>query len=333
MGSTDLFSSSYGPGVVGTFMALIVLLGFGGLYMLVGDSYLQQGPPIETVIAENEKDIAQLKKSIAASTDQLTRIDQIKKARFELQRLEVKTAELDQRIQGLISKKEQAASQVAAAERTFEQYREQYRESARLSLVDRVFEELRTGDGKVFQNAKVTSVDPVRMNFQHDDGIGKVNLGDLPADLKTYLQYSEDRAKEHLVAEHQTDAKLGDAVKIAQQEDLVIKLERQAAEKRATLEKAKSSLNRAKRAVPAHERTIRAKRMEIADERGKRGVSRVPEMREQLRQMESDLRKVQRAVPDLSRQISDLTREIGETETAIGEARAKLARLHAGEEE
>ncbi|MBB5352848.1 chromosome segregation ATPase [Haloferula luteola] len=333
MGSTDLFSSSYGPGVVGTFMALIVLLGFGGLYMMVGDNYLKGGPPIEAVIAENANDISHLKKSISARTASLAEHDVMKKAGFELQRLEVTTGELEKRVAHLQSEVATNQAEIDQVNSAFEDYKARYRESARLSMIDRVFDELRGSDGTVYKNVKVTSIDPVRLNFKHDNGIGKVSLSDLPADIKDFLQFSEVEATDHAGSEQMADAALGDAVKIAQQEDKVIRLENDVREQRNELEKARSSLDRARRAIPVHERSIRQKRMEIASERQKSGVSRVPQMKEELSQMESALRKVQRAIPDLTRTISELTDKVSETEKNIVEARSKLARLHAGEKE
>ena len=333
MGSSDIFSSSHGPGVIGTFMALVVLLGFGGLYMLVGDSYLSSGPPIETQIEELDKDIAILKSSIAAHSEEVESFAELKDAAFKLQRLAIKNKELENQIAELETNRESATTKLDAGMAEFEDYKTRYRESARLSLVDKVYEELQSQDGTTFRNVKVTSVDPVRISFQHKNGLGKIDLANLPEEMRDYLQFSSEEAQSKIVDEQTLDSNLAVDVAIAKQEDKVIRLEQRKAELTEQISTQKSLMKRNQRAIPMLETAIRTKRIDIANERSKRGVSKVPQMREELSQMEAKLRKIQKSIPEASRKIAELTKELNETVAAISEARAKLARLHAGQME
>ena len=74
MGFTDLLSSSRGPGVIGTLLALLVLVGFGTLYLFVFDEGLQGGQKtIEAVIRDQGLEIENHKIQIQNARERLER--------------------------------------------------------------------------------------------------------------------------------------------------------------------------------------------------------------------------------------------------------------------
>ncbi|WP_353565795.1 hypothetical protein [Haloferula sargassicola] len=313
-------------------MALIVLLGFGGLYMLVGDQYLKEGPSIEAVIEENGKEINHLRKNIASATGKLGEFDEIKKASFEFQRSEVTARELESRRDNLAAEQDAAREKLAAVVAEFDGYKEEYRDSARKSLEGTVIADLELPDGQVLHDVKVSKVDPIRMSYQHTNGFGKINLADLPQDIRDYLQYSAEEEDDRRLAEIQKGNQTELQVKVAQQEDLVIRLQNELTQLRAAVQSKRDMLKRSKTAIPQQQQRVEAMRIEIDKERRK-SVSHVPEMRGKLRRLESDLRDMNKAVPQIGRDISTLTQEISQKEEQLLEARQKLAEIHSGKVE
>src|SRR6218665_1742967 len=61
----DLLSSGRGPGVIGMFMAIIVLVGFGAISIFVFDAELQgEGVSIESVIRRQSEEIESMQHQI-----------------------------------------------------------------------------------------------------------------------------------------------------------------------------------------------------------------------------------------------------------------------------
>jgi hypothetical protein len=66
MSFSDMMSSGRGPGVIGMLMALVVLVGFGVLFMFATDEGFQGGDQsIESIIKHQAGDIESLKGGIA----------------------------------------------------------------------------------------------------------------------------------------------------------------------------------------------------------------------------------------------------------------------------
>ena len=75
MSFSDMMSSGRGPGVIGMVMALIVLLGFGLLFMFAFDEGLQGGSQsIQSVIAQQAKHIIDDQQAITTGRESLAKI-------------------------------------------------------------------------------------------------------------------------------------------------------------------------------------------------------------------------------------------------------------------
>lgn len=331
MGSSDIFSSSYGPGVIGTAAAIFVLLGFGGLYVFVFDKSLQGGGErIEVSIEQNARDIDNTRKSITAATARLKKTEDFARTLETLQRTEVKSASLATRIEGLEGERESGASALAAAEEAFADYRRQYRESARAALVGKTYDELRTSDGKVFTNVKVTEVDPLRMSIRHDGGITGVDLTSLPEDLQEFLQIDHSERDERKELETTVAKTTKHGAEIAALQEKIGNLKYEIGEQQRKVDTAKAALDRSVTGIPALEARIAAKKLELEAENrkaGSGGISRAPAVTQQLRALENNLAQARARLPELQRQVATGETRIRELQDQVDQIREKIVEL------
>lgn len=190
MGFSDMMSSSRGPGVIGTLMALLVLVGFGLLYLFVFDSELQGGgQSIESVIRDQTKELNALGLRQEAANKELAAAPERRKAADELSRLNRQLQSGRAKLDGLNAYASDVRQQVAGAVATFEDYKDRYRAQVRGAAAGLKYDELQTASGKTYRQVVVKKVDAVGMNFQHDSGTGRADFEDLPEQVRDYFQY------------------------------------------------------------------------------------------------------------------------------------------------
>ena len=76
MNFSDMMQGSRGPGLIGMFLALMVMLGFGLLFIFASDEGLQGGgQTIQAVISQQKKEIESLRQNISSTERTLERGD------------------------------------------------------------------------------------------------------------------------------------------------------------------------------------------------------------------------------------------------------------------
>jgi hypothetical protein len=187
----DLISSSKGPGVIGTVMALVVLSGFVLLYFLVFDGSLQGGGlKIESVIRDQAVEIAGLQDRLNGKTKEISVIPERQKILSELEqvtgktRLDKSTAEELGRV---ISK---VKTEIVETGKNFEVYQQAFHVQIRGEATGTKYPELKTVSGKTYKDVTITRVDAIGMAFTHLDGTSRVDFADLPIDLQEHFQYN-----------------------------------------------------------------------------------------------------------------------------------------------
>lgn len=324
---TDLFTSSRGPGVIGTFMALFVLIGFGVLYILVFDESLQGGEQtIESVISTEAKTLDSLKSRIAASQERMKEAETFRKTVGLIEEESIRVGLLEKRHANLKAAAASARELVSATENDWESYKQAYRSSERSAAEGEKMEQLTTLSGTTYEKVKITDIDAVRMQIRHSNGITGIPFEELPADLQDRFQF-DNKEKEIRVAKEDlsrkqghTGSRVGD-LKIAIAD---LKLELNDSRKKvATLEKAVAN---AKAAVPSLEGQLRTKQSELAADlqqrsnrtsTGRQGISRAPQIREQIDAIEGKIALASRLIPRHSSEISKELERIREREDQL----------------
>ncbi|MEI7928027.1 MAG: hypothetical protein WCH40_05710 [Verrucomicrobiales bacterium] len=241
----DLITSSRGPGVIGTLIALVVLAGFGTLFMFAFDEGMGGGKKsIESVIRDQAVEVDSLKTTISESSKHLEIAPERKKTASEADEIARQTRLNKGKVDAASRIIEKVKLEIVGVQKSLEDYKQSYREQIRGEAVGLKYPELKTLTGKTFVNVSINKVDAVGISFRHADGSTRVAFDILPADIKEYFHYDvaeKDRAKaaENLIAgQHAQDvetaldqadrAKRTETIKLADAEKLQAKADQTA---------------------------------------------------------------------------------------------------------
>jgi len=215
MGTFDeMMSSARGPGVIGTLMALLVLVGFGALYFFVFDESMQGGPKsIESVIRNQAREIDSLNGQVEPGQKTLEHAQSAAKEYATLQR---RVATTKSSLDGLKASKETLGNGIDTLQRDFEAYRDRYRTQVRGGAAGTQYAELITSSGKTYRKVVVKKVDAVGMNFLHENGTGRADFDDLPEEVQDYFQYDPKQKEEAKRQEAAAHKQLEQQVVVAQ---------------------------------------------------------------------------------------------------------------------
>lgn len=204
MSFSDLMSSGRGPGVIGMVMALIVLLGFGFLFMFAFDDGMQGGDrSIESVIREQARDIASYRGGVENGKKTLELAPSRLAAARELSLLKrMNQGQVDQAAQ-LAAKIEAEGNALVAARGEFEAYKDRYRAHVRSAAKGSEISELKTMGGVVYKNVNIREVTAVGIQIRHDDGQKRIPFEDLPEAMRDHFQFDPDQKARALVTENQ----------------------------------------------------------------------------------------------------------------------------------
>jgi hypothetical protein len=180
----DMFSSSRGPGVIGTGLALVVLVGFGSLYLLVFDEEMQGGDKtIESIIRDQGGQIESYEKSIIMQKDTIEKSKERVKLSDEVVGLERQIALRQTRIEEMKVEISEAETSIATLQSEWEKYKTSYRAAERGRAIGEKIPELTTKSGATFKDVKINRIDDLRTNIGHADGSKAIAWDDMPDDL------------------------------------------------------------------------------------------------------------------------------------------------------
>lgn len=220
MSFSDMMSSGRGPGVIGMLMALVVLLGFGLLFMFAFDEGLQGADQsIESVIRDQEKDISDYKDRIEKGQKSLAQAPVRIAASKDLARFKAESSSLKQKISALAESVETGKSGLATAKEEFEGYKNQYRAFVRGKAKGTSLDVLQLSDGTTYDRVYIRTVDAVGILIRHEAGQKRIDYEGLPAEMKDYYQFDPGQKKELLDQEARNHGALLDAVDKKNKED------------------------------------------------------------------------------------------------------------------
>ena len=181
-------------------MALIVLLGFGLLFMYASDETERTGQSIESVIAQQAKDIESHKSAIIFQRQKLdqaparvTNAKELTKFKREIQALTSNSATLKQRI-------EAGKAEVALRLKALADYKDEYRAYARGKAKGETLDKLETLTGAVYSGVLIREVTAIGIQIRHADGQKRILFEELPEEMKDRFQY-DPKQKEQAMAE------------------------------------------------------------------------------------------------------------------------------------
>ncbi len=324
MGFSDLLTSSRGPGVIGTLLALLVLVGFGTLYLFVFDEGLQGGhKTIEGVIREQAMEIDGSKVEIENAKKRLEQANIAKAKAREADELTTRNANLAKQIEELTAAKAAAAEEVAKATADWEAYKDQYRESEWASAVGDKMPDIKTPSGEVFTNVEVKAVDHTGVRISHSAGGKTISPEDLPPDLFDRFQFDLAKKEEIEKEEAIVEGTHTNSVEVANLGKTGMEKERRIESLKQEIANLSAAVESSKAAILRNQAAIDRKRIDIANERNK-SVSRAPQMQEELRVMERKARENKDSIPANNGKISKARSEITKLEGEIRDIKGKI---------
>ena len=279
-----MMQSGRGPGLIGMFLALMVMLGFGLLFMFAFDDGLQGGgQTIQSVIAQQKKEIESLRQNISSTERMLARGEGLASIEKEFAAVKRESQGRTSNMNSLKMDSTSTNEAIATIEKEFEDYKNQYRTFVRTKAKGRIVGRLETRKGEVFENVVIREVTPIGMQIRHDGGLGRIPYENLPEAMQEEFQFDPDQkvaafAKETAIRnEHETAVSASD-----------VRVSQKAAEKK--IKDAEDIREKALRAIAIKQAQISSLDEEIMnlekeipkEFRKRYGIGRAPIMQEEL---------------------------------------------------
>lgn len=329
MGFSDLLTSSRGPGVIGTLLAMFVLVGFGTLYMFVFDEGLQGGQKtIQAVIRDQGTLIETHKIQIANYKDRIEDAKRFKEVAKEADDLKLRAENGAKRLAELTTAKAEAEAALTAADEAWAKYRDDYRASEWAAAVGEKFDELKTVGGELFAKVSIRKITHKGVDIAHQNGMKLIPCEDLPTELQDRFQFDKELTEKDANATNTGFAIHSDNVAIATlaqkaqgKLDQVRELEKQ-------IEKSNAAIQAAKANEMRNQAALDRMRMALANEESKRsGVSRAPQMREELRRQERAAKASLDSIPANERKVRDANRDITLLKREVETMKTEIAKI------
>jgi len=190
---SDLLTSSRGPGVIGTLLALIVLVGFGTLMMVASDN--SKGSGLGAKIKEKKGAIRALKGQGEHWKTAAVEYDARRKQLGKLESLQHKVKRQLNHISDRKTEVSSAKDDLAKMNERFEDYKKKYRIAERARAAGEKMAELKTKDGKVYEQVKVLEINAIGMKIMHKAGNTRVHYKRLSDELQDRFQFTEEGAQ------------------------------------------------------------------------------------------------------------------------------------------
>lgn len=341
MGFSDLLSSSRGPGIIGTLVALLVLGGFGALFFVFDKDMEKAGTKkIEAVVRDLGLELDGKKTQKESFEKLVAKGEPLKGQTEQIRNLEESTKANATQIEELKAKIEEGNTAIGAAEKDWEDYKIAYREHVWAEAKGQEFPETKgVKTGTVYPKGKILSVTHTGISTMNSTGNKMIPLEDIPADLQDQYQLTKEGAVQIGAAtkkatdEHFANVELSQMnEQIAMQRNRLAELDRKSTELDGKVRTAKENAGKFNTA-------INRKKGEIRQEKNKNGgISRAPQMEEQMRGLQSQqqaneasIAPNQRAAQDARTEAAKLRDQLRELEANFAKRRKEAAEKQAAE--
>ena len=215
MSFSDMMSSGRGPGVIGMIMALVVLLGFGLLFMYASDETERVGQSIESLIAHQAKDIEAQKVNLVLSQQKLDTAPARSASAKDFARIKRGNLALQDKAAELTRVIEAAKAAVALKLQALATYKDEYRAYARGKAKGNTLEKLETVTGVTYNNVTIREVTAIGIQIRHADGQKRIPFEELPEAMKDHFQFDPKQKDLALAEESATRTEHEAAVAVA----------------------------------------------------------------------------------------------------------------------
>lgn len=171
-------------------LALIVLLGFGGLFMFAFDEGMQGGEvTIESEIRSQAKELESLKSRITTGQQEMAVVPDRVRDADNLSRTKRTVATLEKTAQNLESEIEAGKEAITAKQQEWESYKDAYRAFVRDKAKGEELAELELRDGQVFKDVDIREVTAIGMQIRYEGGHKRISFEEMTDKMQDYYQY------------------------------------------------------------------------------------------------------------------------------------------------
>lgn len=326
MSFSDLMSSSKGPGVIGTLLALVVLVGFSTLYMFVFDEQFQGGPRIEGIIRDQQLNIDALSATKSELEMRLGSKTPFKAHAAEMALWNSRAELARQRIAELTTLRDEELETLASAEADWEAYKDNYRASEWAAAKGEKIHKLATQSGKIFQRVTIKGVSHKGMDISHEGGLRLIPCEELPAELRDRFQFDAAKTAEDAAATAAAvDLHSGnvDIVRLAEKANSKLARVR---ELQAMVDAKQETIEKTMKEGSSRQAALERMRIAISTEKKKK-LSRAPEMEQRLRVMQAKDEQLRSMIPLLLREVDQGVREMQTLNREVVALKAEIAAL------
>ena len=199
-------------------MALIVLLGFGLLFMFAFDEGLQGGAQsIESVIAQQAKNIIDDRQAITAGRESLAQIPHKLANAKDLGRLKRESELLQAKATKLFEVVAASKVELARDGEAFEAYKDEFRVYARSKAKGEAMDTLETLTGVIYHGVNIREVTAIGIQIRHEGGQKRIHFEDLSDAIKDRFQFDPKQKEKALAQESENRDQHDAAVAVADQ--------------------------------------------------------------------------------------------------------------------
>ena len=197
-----MMSSARGPGVIGMLMALVVLIGFGTLFMFAFDEGFQGGAmTIESEIASQTKEIESMRSAVVEKEAKLAMSPARNDDADNLRRAKVAGKTLAEKADRLKSDIENEKAAIQDLTQEWMTYKDEYRGFVRSRATGEVLEQLEVRDGTVYKDVNIREVTAIGIQIRHANGFKRLEFEELSDEMQDYYQYDPAQKEEAVAAE------------------------------------------------------------------------------------------------------------------------------------
>jgi hypothetical protein len=296
----DWFSSHRGAGVIGTVVAVGVLVSLGSLFLLAFHEDDGKRKSISRIILEQGMEIDQLRDTVHSVNIRVIEL----KGNHEISR------ECDLLQRRLSDRAIQCHEQVMAlqeAQRDMEsliqekkKYTDSYRSFIRKNEIGKSYPELVTKSGRTYRRVVVKKIDDLRVSITHESGGGTVKWNDLPDDMYQRLLFNEDLALAQSKKESDAASHFASQFKDSEIKSSIMTLEESMADAKSAFESKRALASQSPAKISSAQEQIRRLQRMIQSEVQKEGLRQTPRYRSQIMTLEKSIDEERRRLAEFS---------------------------------
>lgn len=193
----DLVSSGRGPGVIGMFMAIVVLVGFGVISIFVFDAELQgEDNSVAAVVRKQAEEIDMIHHQIETNNSVAADAAKVIANNKKLEELVKKNAADEAKLTELRETASNAKDTIFSATKEYNSYVTEYRNHTRRKAIGESIPELKLKSGDSYENVEIRDVSEIGVEIRHSGGQSRVAFEKLSTEWQERFQFDpEEKAK------------------------------------------------------------------------------------------------------------------------------------------